>query len=454
MLHLYNTRTKKKEPFIPIHDHHASMYTCGPTVYNYAHIGNLRTYVFEDILRRVLKYNGYKVKHVMNITDVGHLTDDADDGEDKMEKGAQREGKTAWEIAKFYETAFKSDISLLNILEPTIWCRATDHIAEQITFVKKLTEKGHTYTTTDGIYFDTTSIPDYGNISNLQNQTLEPGTRVALGQKKNIHDFALWKFSNTPKNRQMEWIAFGKKGFPGWHIECSAMALKYLGEQFDIHCGGIDHVPVHHTNEIAQTESLTGKKPWVKYWLHGEFLVIDKKKMAKSGENFITLQTLQEKGIDPLAYRYFLLQGNYRKQLNFSFSALKAAQQGLQRLKKTISDIPPDTVKDVSIVKGFLEAINDDLNTPEALAVLWKGLKNNLVTKEVVMKFDKVLGLKLHHQKENTQNLPKQIEALVTQRKQARKEKNWELSDLLRQQIIDQGYVVEDTPNGQQVEIK
>tara|TARA_Y100001970_G_C14032928_1_gene749561 strand:- start:268 stop:1026 length:759 start_codon:yes stop_codon:yes gene_type:complete len=252
----------------------------------------------------------------------------------------------------------------------------------------------------------------------------------------------------------MEWIAFGKKGFPGWHIECSAMALKYLGEQFDIHCGGIDHVPVHHTNEIAQTESLTGKKPWVKYWLHGEFLVIDKKKMAKSGENFITLQTLKEKGIDPLAYRYFLLQGNYRKQLNFSFSALKAAQQGLQRLKKTISDIPPDTVKDVSIVKGFLEAINDDLNTPEALAVLWKGLKNNLVTKEVVMKFDKVLGLKLLHQKENTQNLPKQIEALVTQRKQARKEKNWELSDLLRQQIIDQGYVVEDTPNGQQIQIK
>ncbi|MBH41666.1 MAG: cysteine--tRNA ligase [Candidatus Magasanikbacteria bacterium] len=449
MLYLYNSRTKEKEAFVPIYDHHANMYTCGPTVYNYAHIGNLRTYIFEDILRRVLKYNGYKVKHVMNITDVGHLTDDADQGEDKMEKGSKREGKTAWEIAEFYEKAFKKDVTALNILEPTIWCKATDHIEEQIAMVTVLLEKNHAYKTTDGIYFDTTSIPDYGEIANIQNQKLDAGSRVDMGEKKNIHDFALWKFTKEGESRQMEWVAFEKKGFPGWHIECSAMAVKYLGEQFDIHCGGIDHIPVHHTNEVAQTEAVTEKKPWVKYWLHGEFLLIEKDKMAKSGENFITLQTLKEKGIDPLAYRYFLLQAHYRKQLHFTFEALEAASQGLKRLKHTIANISDEAVEDMSVVGSFLEAINDDLNTPEALAILWKGLKNNVVTKEMVTDFDKVLGLKLLDLQTKEEIIPENIQILAEKRAQARNNKDWGLSDSLRDEITTLGYDVEDTPDGQ-----
>lgn len=453
MLYLYNSRTKEKEIFVSVYDHHASMYTCGPTVYNYAHIGNLRTYVFEDILRRVLKYNGYKVNHVMNITDVGHLTDDADQGEDKMEKGSKREGKTAWEIAEFYEKAFKKDLITLNILEPTTWCKATNHIDEQIAMVTTLLEKGNAYKTKDGVYFDTTSIPDYGKIANIQNQELDAGSRVEMGEKKNIHDFALWKFTKEGENRQMEWIAFEKKGFPGWHIECSAMAVKYLGEQFDIHCGGIDHIPVHHTNEIAQTEAVTEKKPWVKYWLHGEFLLIEKDKMAKSGDNFITLQTLEKKGIDPLAYRYFLLQGHYRKQLHFTFEALEAASQGLKRLRNTIANISEEAVKDMSVAGAFLEAINDDLNTPEALAILWKGLKDKVVTKEIVTDFDKVLGLKLLDLETKEAIIPENIQILVEKRKQARSEKNWELSDSLRNEIIELGYEVEDTQDGQQVYI-
>ncbi|MBU2542036.1 cysteine--tRNA ligase, partial [Patescibacteria group bacterium] len=353
MLKLYNTLSRKKEEFTPLKkglfkSKEVGLYTCGPTVYNYAHIGNLRSYVFEDILKRTLEYNKYKVKHVMNITDVGHLTSDADEGEDKMEKGAKREGKTAWEIAEFYTQAFKSNLHDLNIEEPNIWCKATDHIPEQIKLVQKLIEKGVTYETSDGIYFDTTKIDDYGKMANLKNQKLKAGERVDMGEKKNTTDFSLWKWSSrhselhperptgsegslsSPK-RQMEWKAFGRMGFPGWHLECSAMATKYLGEQFDIHCGGIDHIPVHHTNEIAQSETATGKKPWVKYWLHNEFLNMANPstgaqgKMAKSAGNFITLDTLKTHNINPLAYRYFLLQTHYRKQLSFSWEALEAA---------------------------------------------------------------------------------------------------------------------------------
>ncbi|PIY93383.1 MAG: cysteine--tRNA ligase, partial [Candidatus Magasanikbacteria bacterium CG_4_10_14_0_8_um_filter_32_14] len=255
MLKIYNTLTKKIEEFKSISDKEVGLYTCGPTVYNYAHIGNLRTFVFEDILKRILKYNNYQVKHVMNITDVGHLTDDADTGEDKMEKGSRREGKTAWEIAEFYTKAFKKNLQELNIEPPTTWCKATDNIPEQIALVQTLIDKDFTYETSDGIYFDTTKLADYGKLANLQNQNLEAGARVEMGEKKNPHDFALWKFSKENEQKQMEWDAFGKKGFPGWHIECSAMSSKYLGHHFDIHCGGIDHIPVHHTNEIAQSEA-------------------------------------------------------------------------------------------------------------------------------------------------------------------------------------------------------
>ncbi|MFA4830688.1 MAG: cysteine--tRNA ligase [Patescibacteria group bacterium] len=454
MLKLYNTLTRKKETFKPLNGNRVGLYACGPTVYNYAHIGNLRTYVFEDLLIRTLKYNGYKVKHIMNITDVGHLTDDADQGEDKMEKGAKREGKTAYEIAEFYTQAFKEDLLDLNILEPSLWCKATDHIGEQIDLVQILIDKGYTYETSDGIYFDTTKLKDYGKLARLDKQDLQAGARVDLGEKKNSHDFALWKFSGEEK-RQMEWDAFGRKGFPGWHIECSAMAMKYLGEQFDIHCGGIDHVPIHHTNEIAQSEATTGKKPWVNFWLHGEFLVIENGKMAKSENNFITLQTLKTKNLSPLAYRYFLLQAHYRRQLAFSWEALEAAQNGFEKLKQQIRLIVSNAITDEHVEVEFLDALNDDLNMPEALAVLWTALKDKRINLKTVIQFDKILGLNLHdiENKEEKITIPPEAQVLLDERAEARERKDWAESDRLREEIAELGFKVEDTDEGQRVVI-
>jgi len=453
---LYNTRTKQKEQFKPICDKSVGLYTCGPTVYNYAHIGNLRTYIFEDLLKRVLKMNGYLVNHVMNITDVGHLTDDADYGEDKMEKGAKREGRTAWDIADFYTKAFKNDIAELNILEPSIWCIATDHIPQQIEQVQTLINKGFTYETSDGIYFDTTKLEDYGKLANLKAQELRAGERVDMGEKKNPHDFALWKFTKEGETRQMEWDAFGRKGFPGWHIECSAMSMKYLGNQFDIHCGGIDHVPVHHTNEIAQAEACSGVKPWVNVWMHGEFLVIgedkdnNKIKMAKSGDNFITLQTLKDRGYSPLAYRYYLLQAHYRKQLAFSWEAMDAAASGLKRLKNIVQYLPEQLEENPHLEQEFFSAVNDDLNIAEALGVLWRGIKEEKLDMKTVIKFDKVLGLNLH-EIEAEIDIPENVQLLLDERVLAREEKNWELSDKLRDEIASLGFKVEDSGEGQEV---
>jgi cysteinyl-tRNA synthetase len=457
-LTLYNTLTKQKEEFNPIKQNQVGLYTCGPTVYNYAHIGNLRTYVFEDILRRVLRMNNYSINHVMNITDVGHLTDDADQGEDKMEKGSKREGKTAWEIAAFYTEAFQNDIAALNILEPTIWCKATDHIPEQIAMVEKLTEKGYTYQTADGIYFDTTKLPDYGKLVDLKNQELQAGTRVDMGEKKHAQDFALWKFSKEGETRQMEWDAFLRKGFPGWHIECSAMSMKYLGDQFDIHCGGVDHKPVHHTNEIAQAEAITDKKPWVNFWLHSEFLVIAKDqdkptqdKMSKSGDNFITLSTLKEKGYDPLAYRYFILQAHYRKQLHFSWEALDAAAQGLKHLRRQVAAIDESVVTDLQVLQQFKKSLNDDMNTAEALAILSKALKEKTIDLKTIVELDKILGLKLHDPNAKQLEIPKEIQTLLDARQKAREEKNWVDSDRLRDEIYAAGFVVEDGADGQRI---
>lgn len=464
MITLYNTLTKQKEGFKPIKTgwfKKVGLYTCGPTVYNFAHIGNLRSYVFEDILKRVLKYNGYKVKHVMNITDVGHLTSDADEGEDKMERGAKREGKTAWEIAGFYTQAFKSNLRDLNIIEPDIWCKATDHIKEQIKLVQKLIDKGFTYETSDGIYFDTTKIDDYGKMANLKNQELQAGLRVELGEKKNPHDFALWKWSErhseqpAGSRRQMEWKAFGHLGFPGWHIECSAMSMKYLGEQFDIHCGGIDHIPVHHTNEIAQSESVTGKKPWVRYWLHNEFVNMGSEKMAKSAGNFITLETLKEHGVTPLAYRYFLLQTHYRKQLTFSWEALEASESGLKHLYAETRglQVVGYRLQDKEIKDKFLQAINDDLNTPEALAIVWNAITNKQISYSTLLDFDRVLGLNmkaLKHESMKT-TVPDEVNNLLEQRKRAREEKNWAESDRLRDEVRKLGWEIEDTAGGQEI---
>ena len=463
MLTLYNTLTRQLEPFQPLHNKDVGLYTCGPTVYDYAHIGNLRTYIFEDILRRVLKYNGYKVTQVMNITDVGHLTDDADFGEDKMEKGARREGRTALEIAEFYTRAFKENMKDLNVLEPHIWCKATDHIKEQVSQVQILIDRGYTYETGDGIYFDTTKLPDYGKLARLDKQDLRAGARIEMGEKKNPHDFALWKFTPPGEKRQMEWeapfgVAQGKsvrKGFPGWHIECSAMSMKYLGDQFDIHCGGVDHIPVHHTNEIAQAEAAGGKKPWVKYWLHGEFLLIadpstgSGSRMGKSEGNFITLQTIKDKGIEPLAYRYFVLQTHYRQQLNFTWEALAGAAQALHNLRDHVRRIPKDAETDPEVEDNFLRALNDDLNIPRALALVWESLKAQKLTLQTIIHFDKILGLNLHDPEMT--KITEEVERLLLRRAQARAEKNWAESDRLRELIAKLGYRVEDTEAGQQL---
>ncbi len=451
-LTFYNTLTRQKEEFIPIKSGKVGLYTCGPTVYNFVHLGNLRTYIFEDILKRVLYKNNFKVTHVMNITDVGHLTDDADNGEDKMEKGSRRENKSAHEIAAEYTEAFKRDIKDLSISEPDTWCKATDHIKEQVALIKKLEKKGFTYPTKDGIYFDTSKLEDYGKLANLKNQELRAGVRVDIGDKKNTTDFALWKFSPVLEKRQMEWDSPWGVGFPGWHIECSAMATSYLGQPFDIHCGGIDHVPVHHTNEIAQSEA-ANEKPLANFWLHGEFLLIDNDKMAKSGDNFLTISVLKEKGISPLAYRYFVLQSHYRRQLNFSFAALEAAENGLEHLYKSAVNSTLATEKNGVFREAFIEHINNDLDIPGALALTWEYLKQKTLSQDDLLWADDIFGLQLkeHLAQASLQDsnpLPAAIQELITKRDHARAEKKWSESDTLRHELEAAGYIVHDTKDG------
>ncbi len=459
MLYLCNTLSRRKELFKPIHKHKVGLYTCGPTVYHYAHIGNLRTYVFEDILRRTLELNGYDVKHVMNITDVGHLTDDADSGEDKMEKGAAREHKSVWEIAKYYTRAFRDDIRALNIQEPKIWCKATDHIPEQITHIQQLEQKGFTYTTSDGVYFDTSKLSDYGKLAKLDIQGLQKGARVEIGDKKHSTDFALWKFSPKDTQRQMEWESPWGKGFPGWHIECSAMSLKYLGERFDIHCGGIDHIPVHHTNEISQNEGALGHQT-INYWLHGEFLLTNDERMGKSKGNFLTLRLLTDQGYNPLAYRYFCLSAHYRSKLNFTFEALNGAQHSLNKLRTTITNLASDEVTeiDTKVMEEFTSAMNNDLDTPKALALLWTMLKSPLDPGKklaTLFEMDKVLGLHLedyyHEIVAAKANIPPEVITLVERREIARASKEWVMADSLRQKIEQLSYIVEDTKDGPKV---
>ncbi len=456
-LMLYNTLTRRKEPFAPIGET-VKLYTCGPTVYHYAHIGNLRTYLFEDILVRTLRYDGFSVRHVMNITDVGHLTSDADEGEDKMEKGAAREGKSVWDVARFYTDAFKDDIRRLNIGEPDIWCKATDHIPEQIAQIETLERRGLTYAIGDGVYFDTAKVDDYGKLARLDIEKLKAGARVEVASgKRNPADFALWKLSPTDgAKRQMEWDSPWGTGFPGWHIECSAMSMKYLGEHFDIHCGGIDHIPVHHTNEIAQAEGATGRKPWVNVWMHGEFLVIDKGKMAKSGDNFLTLQALVDKGYAPLVYRYLCLTAHYRQQLGFSWEAMESARSSYESLRNKIVDlkgksgIGGERSEAKAHEDAFARAIDDDLSTPKALAALWDLLRDDAIAPAqrvaLAQRFDEVLGLGIARFGED--EIPAQIAALAREREQARARKDWKRSDALRDEIRERGYLVEDRDGG------
>ena len=462
---LYNTLGREKQEFIPLNQANVGMYCCGPTVYNFAHIGNLRSYFFEDILKRVLLYNGYEVTHVINITDVGHLVSDDDEGEDKMEKGSKREGKSVWEIADFYADAFIKDITDLNILLPTNWCKATDYIKEQISLIECLEKKGFTYKTSDGVYFNTSKFPEYGKLALLDVEGLEEGKRISFSdEKKNKTDFALWKFSPEGQKRQMEWDSPWGVGFPGWHIECSAMSMKFLGETFDIHCGGIDHIPIHHTNEIAQAEACTGK-PFVKYWLHGEFLIEEKGKMSKSKEEFLRLPVLIEKGYSPMDYRYFLLMTHYRKKIKFSFENLDAARNGMKNLKEKISEVKNlfsekevQSDKTAEYKNKFTGSINDDLNVSEGLALLWDVLKNdNLKPGEkifLINDFDKVLGLKLGEVlAEKEDKIPQEIYELIEKRKTAKQNKDFKLADTIRAEIKEKGYEVLDKKGGE-TEIK
>ncbi|MEN6409800.1 MAG: cysteine--tRNA ligase [Anaerolineaceae bacterium] len=454
---LYDTYTRSLREFAPLNPPQVGMYTCGPTVYDYAHIGNLRTYIFEDILRRVLEFNGYPVKHVMNITDVGHLTSDSDTGEDKMEKGSKRTGKTAWEIAAFYTEEFRLDMKRLNIQEPTIWCKATDHIKEQIDLVKCIEAKGFTYRTSDGIYFDTSRLKDYGYMGRLDVEGLQAGVRVDMGEKRNPTDFAVWKFSPTDQKRQMEWDSPWGVGFPGWHLECSAMSAKYLGPFFDIHCGGEDHINVHHTNEIAQTEACYGTR-LANFWMHGYFLQLDEgAKMSKSTGGFLRVQTLIDQGYDPLAYRLFCLNALYRAKLNFTWDGLDGAAKSLDRLRTAFYELgEPGSIDEESMEK-FTEQVNDDLNMPRAMAITWEVLKSDLpaaVKKATLLQFDRVLGLGLAEWLPREESVPAEIETLLAQRQQARAEKRWKDADALRDQITAAGYEILDTPQGPKVKAK
>ncbi len=450
VLKLYNTLTRKKEVFKPIKKGQVGMYSCGPTVYWYQHIGNLKAYIFADILKRTLEFDGYKVKHVINITDVGHLTSDADEGEDKMEKEAAKEGKTAKEIADYYFKLFFEDLKKLNIKEPDTWCKATEHIKEQIALIKKLEDKGYTYRTEDGIYFDTAKFKDYGKLARLNISGLKAGKRIEMKNKKNKTDFALWKFSDVPGKRQQEWDSPWGLGFPGWHIECSAMSMKYLGEHFDIHTGGVDHIPIHHTNEIAQSEAATGKK-FVNCWMHENFLTFKGEKVSKSKGGLFTLTELQEKGFEPLAYRYFILTGSYRQPIDFSLEILEGSKNAYERLKNIISDFGDDESINKEYLKKFEEAINDDLNTPEALAVLWKFVRDKDAEGKIktIEKMDSVLGLKLF-EKEKIE-IPEEVKKLAEERENARKEKNWKKADELREKIKKQGFEILDTKEGWEI---
>ena len=434
--------------FKPLKKGKVGLYTCGPTVYWYAHVGNLRSYVFADVLKRVLMYNGFDVKHIINVTDVGHLTSDADTGEDKLEASAAKEGKTAKEISHFYFNAFKKDFTKLNLIEPFKWTWATEHIKEQIDMIKILEKKGFTYKTSDGIYFDTSKFGDYGKLSNKKIEGLEAGKRIALKEKKNNTDFALWKFSGAPGERQQEWKSPWGLGFPGWHIECSAMGSKYLGKQFDIHTGGEDNMPIHHENEIAQSESAWGIKPWVKTWMHGAFLNIKGGKMSKSSGKIKTISQLEEDGISVLAYRYFSYSAKYRKPLIWSDEALASAVSSYKRLKKLIASLKDDKKVNKKYLKEFEEAINNDLDMPGAMAVVWNLIRDKKADGKIgaVREMERVFGLDLL--KKEKVKIPKEIKEIAERRLAARKDSDWKTADKLRGELAGKGWAAEDVKGG------
>ena len=457
-LNLFNTLSRKKEEFKPIKPGFVGLYCCGPTVYWHQHIGNMRTYVFEDILKRVLLYNGFKVKHVINVTDVGHLTSDADEGEDKLVKALKREGlpldkESMLKLANIYWEEFKDDFTKLHILPPDIWCKATEHVSDMLKLIEKIQKNGYSYSAGGNLYYDISKYEDYAKLGKLKLDEQKAGARVEIDvEKRNPQDFVLWFTESKFKGHIMLWDSPWGTGWPGWHLECSAMSMKYLGDHFDIHCGGVDHIQVHHTNEIAQSEGATGKK-WVNYWLHGEFLVSDKGKMAKSAGEFITLATLIDKGYDPLVYRYFCLTAHYRSKLSFSYDALESAKNSFNSFKERILEIKENLAskpKDNDYKWKFADAVADDLNMPIALSVVWDVIKDkdlgNNEKYELLLDFDKVLGFDIKDFKRT--EISEDIQKLVDAREAARKAKDFKKSDEIRDKLKAQGIVLEDTPQG------
>ncbi len=457
MLKLYNTLSRKIEDFIPLKDNQVGLYTCGVTVYDYTHIGHLYKYVGDDVLKRVLRANGYQVKHVMNVTDVGHLESDADEGGDKMEKGAKKAGKTVWEVAKFFENYSWESLAKINFETPDIICRATEHIPQQINLIQQLEEKGFTYQTPQAIYFDVTKFPDYTKLSGQKLEDKEIGSRDEVKVdplKKHPADFALWFFTvGHFENHAMHWSSPWGEGFPGWHIECSAMSMEYLGETIDIHTGGVDHIAVHHTNEIAQSEAATGKQ-FTKYWVHHEHMMIDGEKMSKSKGNFYKIEEIIERGFDPLALRYLFLTAHYRDQMNFTWESLQAAQTALNNLRSEIRSWEEAKGDPSHFYQKFLESANNDLNTPQAVAVMWEMVKSDGTTfskSNDLLAMDKILGLDLEKYLGKPLVIPEEVQILADQREVARQSKDFKTSDDLRFKIQDLGYEVEDTADGPRI---
>lgn len=453
-IYFYNTLTKSKDKFEPINKEEVRMYSCGPTVYKDASIGNMRTYIMNDLIRRVLKYNGYKIKHTMNITDVGHLVSDADEGEDKMLKSAREMQKTPYEIAKYYTKLFMDDLEKLNVETPEVVCKATDHIEDMIKYVQKLLENGYAYETSTAIYFDVSKLDEYGILSGIKLEDQKVGARVDVDtEKRNPYDFALW--IKAKPNHIMKWESPWGLSYPGWHIECSAMGQKYLGEQFDIHTGGIDLIPTHHENEIAQSKGACGKIP-AKYWIHGEYLLINGGKMSKSLNNVYLLKDITQKGYDPLTYRLFTYSSSYRTKLNFTWEGIEASQKALEKLRAGYQKHLEgnEDILDEEISKyeeNFHKAINDDLNMPLAMSVVWDVVKNPKKSKKLAKlldKFDTVLALSLDKKSENQEKIPEEVLKLAEERLKARQEKNWAESDRLRNEILALGYSIKDSKEG------
>ncbi|MFQ5514250.1 MAG: cysteine--tRNA ligase [Myxococcota bacterium] len=458
-LQLYNTLTRRKERFEPLEGRQVRVYSCGPTVYSQQHLGNLRAYLFADLLRRVLRYAGYEILHVINITDVGHLTDDADTGEDKVELAARREGLSALEIAERWTRVFQQDLEKLNVLRPTVWCKATEHIAEQIEMVQALERRGFAYQISDGIYFDTAKDPHYGELARIDLGAQRTQERIGgQGEKRNPADFALWKLSpREGPRRQMEWDSPWGRGFPGWHLECSAMSSKYLGRSFDIHTGGVDHIPVHHTNEIAQSENAFEVRPWVRFWMHGAWLMFEQGKMSKSKGGTVTLDALEARGIHPMAYRLFVLNAHYRQQISFTDEAIERAQTAYLRLVRHTVELrgAHDSCGAEAVEayrRRFREAIFDDLGAPQALALVWEVVRSRVlggVEKWTLLgEFDEVLGLDLAEARLDVPEIDARIEALIRERDAAREARDFARADAIRDELRAQGIVLEDSPQG------